>query len=555
MDNWILDSGLPRQPLEEVLEPEMARQYRIARGEQCQFVPVIGRDRWLCSCGEENESGKPCACGLEAEALTRALLDELSKEAALRMEKEAAEREETEKTQAKESRRKKRKKRLLLAGSLVLILTLAVGIWHLCKFIFLPASHYSSAKEALKAQAWQEAYREFYLAGDYKDAAAQLQRFTVLPAREETLSKEQKKVSVYTYDDQGREIRSVHTSALPDGGGGFVTEAETVWVSVYDEAGRPLVQTDQTGRNEYTYNQQGHVATHDRYSHSGTASFSKTYIYEYDSLGRVVYRAEICSDYETVNYSYEVSSTYAYHENGQLAEQIVHANYPANPESGYITGSTWEYDADGNPVRQHTLNRSPVDPADYWEETDLWRYEEGRQVYHKQTRTYALDATRNSVEETTSTCDKKGRLLSEVTVATFPNMPSRNYREEQRFSYDENGNLLTEYRAQIFEDPQFQSLGGYEETGSRSYNRQGLLTGRRWTHTAADQVSGSNGLEMTCTYDYWGRITGQRTVRRAAGQSSTEVLSFYEDGQVKTRRTESNGAETTYTTEYIYFYQ
>ena len=53
----------------------------------------------------------------------------------------------------------------------------------------------------------------------------------------------------------------------------------------------------------------------------------------------------------------------------------------------------------------------------------------------------------------------------------------------------------------------------------------------------------------------YGFELSERTVRRAAGQSSTEVLSFYEDGQVKTRRTESNGAETTHTTEYIYFYQ
>ena len=75
--------GLPKQPLEEVLEPEMVKQYRIRRGQQCAFMPVFAEDKWLCSCGAENAAGENChACGLSPEPLTRQVLEQLRQDAA-----------------------------------------------------------------------------------------------------------------------------------------------------------------------------------------------------------------------------------------------------------------------------------------------------------------------------------------------------------------------------------------------------------------------------------------------------------------------------------------
>ena len=556
-DIWLLQDGLPRQPLEEMLEPEMARQYRLNRGEQCKFVPVLEGSRWLCSCGEENDLGEVCACGLKLELLTWEAMEALSRETTQRLEQEAAEKAAEEARLAREKAIKKRKKRLCLTAIAALVLCLGVGIYHLAVHWFIPAGHYSDAKAALARQDYETAYREFYLAGDWEDAQQQLDRFTVLVAREESKAKELLKVSTYTYDEQGREIRAVHTTSLPDGGGGFVASEELVWESSFDEQDRAVQITDMTGRNVYYYGDRDAVSVHARYRVADDEPlFLKSYTYEYDDQGRMTYCMERCSDYATVNYSYEVASTWAYDGEGRVKEQTMAVNYPATPESGYRNHVVWEYNEKGDPISRTVRNENPIDPNDVGQIRQTWVYDDqGRQIGQTTQSTFALDPYANSLEELVSVLDADGRLLEERVTMTYENAPERNYQEYQAFTYDEEGRTLTEFRSQTYEDATINAIGGYVEEGRRTYDSQGNLLTYTFYHSNNGGGGNPSGMEVGYTYDAWGRLTAQRTVRKGGGAESTELQTFGDNGLLQTKTTTTGKTSTVTSYEYVFFYE
>ena len=53
----VFDILLPRHTLEEAVGPELAKQYRLRRGEDCVFMPVRSGHHYLCSCGQVNPEG------------------------------------------------------------------------------------------------------------------------------------------------------------------------------------------------------------------------------------------------------------------------------------------------------------------------------------------------------------------------------------------------------------------------------------------------------------------------------------------------------------------
>ena len=112
-----LDILLPRHTLEEALGPELARQYRIKRGEKHLYMPVTDGSRYLCSCGCVNSLGEPCKdCGSGPELLDRGVLDALSREAELRLQQEEEEAARQEAARLEAEKQKKRKKRLKICG-------------------------------------------------------------------------------------------------------------------------------------------------------------------------------------------------------------------------------------------------------------------------------------------------------------------------------------------------------------------------------------------------------------------------------------------------------
>ena len=329
---WQTD-GLPKQPLEEVLEPEMVTQYRIRRGKQCVYMPVFTDDRWLCACGAENDMGANChACGLSPEPLTRQVLEQLRQDATLRLEEEDQNRhlrEAEEKRSAQKAKRRKLLRKIgIWAACVAGVAALAVGTWAFLRF-GLPAVYYHRALSALEKQDIPQAYRLFVLANGHKDADAYLSRFytpvetytgiaryTDVAQVEEMKPAEIKSSGVYTYDSFGRLLTVKEETLHSDW-----QEAELVgYTNIYDEKGNCLVQENSFGKLVRQYDDHGSIRLEEHYRLDGTHDYSKIFVIKYDDQGRMVESSEVCSDHVLVNYSYEQHLTFTYDDKGNMVK-------------------------------------------------------------------------------------------------------------------------------------------------------------------------------------------------------------------------------------------
>lgn len=505
---WETD-GLPRQLLEDVLEPEMAKQYRIRRGQQCKFMPVFAGDRWLCSCGRENTGAGRCDCGLEPEPLTRQVLEELSRDAAARLEQEELTRDQREAEAQRAEKAKHRRKilrRVLVAVACVAaVVLLAVGGVAFVRY-GLPAIRYRQARNALEEGAYTKAYRLFVLANGHEDSEAYLARFysAVLTQTGTTVYTEEAKLQdpqlpdtlhskvSYTYDSDGHLLTIQTEDRQSDW-----QEAEVhTYTSSYDENGNALVRENSYGKTVRSYNDHGSIAKEEHYRADGTHDYSKIFVYAYDEQGRVVSSSEICSDHVLVNYSYEQQLTFTYDDRGNLVEQTCVTNFPATSESNYEVITRWTYNERNDPVFMESDMICPDDPVD------------------------------NCLEETTWVYDAEGRLLSQDALQEYPNNPLATFRTVHTCTYDGDGNVLSDTTVGTFpNDPD----RNYEETKVCTYDREGRLTeqraGVRYAGEERDLFSGFSSVE-TYTYDFLGRLKEKVLVKEYTNADLSYTQSY-----------------------------
>ena len=476
--------AFPRQPLEAVLEPEMVKQYRIRRGEQCKYMPVFSARRYLCSCGGENPVGEACAqCGLQPEVLSRQVMEELSRDAQLRLEQEAAEaarQEAARQAEAEKRRREKLKKRvrialLSVACAMVALVVTAALFWGATR-VWIPARHYKEGLACLEQHRYEEAYHQFSLAGSYRDAQDYLARFEtrVLVQTNETDSTYIH--AWYSYDGAGRLLFTNQTEYTKTDDGTRHEVGELTWENTYDALGRPLKVEDYFGSEVYAYNEQGDVVDLDVFRPDGIQETTKSFLYQYDEAGRMTRRSEICSELISVNYSYEQIDSFVYDAEGREVLRESSLNYPANMEVNCDTKTISTYDDRGNLICVEKLVTTPNEPNGRNNQKEEWVYDEaGRLTFTRRTSKYPYDPQLDACREITYTYDEEGRLLEEVTVESYPADPQRDLLKRVTYAYDWEGRLIQTVKENTYTGEERQAVSGYLSTTTNTYDLFGRL--------------------------------------------------------------------------------
>lgn len=161
----------PQQSLEDSYEDvELANQYRIRYGSNCNFAPLEDMGLWFCSCGAVNTAEeKGChVCRRTLTAQKAVSLSALRSESALRLK---AEQERALEEQALEEQKKK--KRVRLAAILIPVILAVVLLIAIVPGFLKNARAYDSAMELCGQQRYEEAIAAFQALGDYKDSPEQ----------------------------------------------------------------------------------------------------------------------------------------------------------------------------------------------------------------------------------------------------------------------------------------------------------------------------------------------------------------------------------------------
>lgn len=569
-------SSLPKQLLEDVLEPEMAKQYRILRGQQCLYMPVFTRDVWLCSCGEENPAGRCCGhCGLAPEPLTRQVLQELSSQAQLRLEQEEAEaaraeeKRQQEQALAKKQARKQKMRRICITtAAIVAALAMVWGIAALAVQIWIPAGHYQKACRALEAGQLQLAHREFTLAGDYQDARARLACFYTpvsyvrayyyeeTPQGEELAGKSGY-LRTYQRNDSGQLVSYREEPIMPDSNGQLVGTGEVVaYLCTYDEAGNPLTVEDFYGKSRFVYDDHGSPLTEDNFRPDGVQEKAFIRSYRYDDAGRVLERSEICSELISVNYSYEQHDRYTYDSEGRVTQRITESNFPAYTENNYISRWEYTYDSQGRQVEMVNYATHTEDSTNDWMRMETWEYDDaGRITLHVQMVDYAADKTMNSVIRTVQAYDEQGNLVLLDQQTDYPYDQLRNSRELTQHTYDKNGNLLKTTYSHTFANPEWQINSGRAYEIRQEYDFLGRCVSRV-EESFYDRDEEATVEKTTYTYHANGILKETLTTHSGSGDSYCySARSLYDENGLKVwRRWESDGEILITETQYDWYY-
>lgn len=545
----IFDILLPRHTLEEALGSELAKQYRLLRGEKHIYMPVRSGHHYLCSCGAVNPEGAACeACGSRPELLDRAFLEQLRREAEVRLEQEAQEQARQEALRLEEEKRLRRKKRLRLAaviGAAAAALALAVGgFWGITR-IAIPAGHYSKALAALAEKDYQQAHRQFVLAGSYRDAEAYLARFYTPYVMTRSTVGDFTNQTEYEYDSGGRLLRTVERQLAPGADGEPVdTQEPVVYTRTYDENGNLLTYEDWYGRREYAYNEQGDVISEEAYQNDGQHDYSKTFLYTYDEKGRIAMAAEICSELITVNYSYEQTVWYTYDEKDRVISQVTEANYPAQGESCYRSTVTWRYDSEDRPVEKvEVLKGTYISSIDN-RKVSTWTYDAlGRELLYEYVVEYEDNSGLNMTQTRTASYDRRGNMTEQVTVYNFPSDSQRNVTARATWEYNWEGRLVKEAQVTVYTDATWQENQGFSRSCEYSYDLLGRRVGieQAWDHPhdLSKQKNaytfGLDGMatQMTSRYTWGdGSWSESTTVYNANGLAERETYASEDDSGV-----------------------
>ena len=561
--------GLPKQPLEEVLEPEMVKQYRIRRGQQCAFMPVFAEDKWLCSCGAENAADEAChACGLTPEPLTRAVLEQLRQDAAVRLEEEEKTRDQREEAERRAAllakRRRLRKKVLLSVACVVGVFALILGGWAFVRY-GLPEVRYRRALTALERQELAEAHRLFGLAKGHRDADDYLARFytPVLTYRGNTSYSDEARMGdlfpakvqtggEYTYDSFGRLLTTREQVLQSDW-----QEAElTVYTNSYDEAGNCLVQENSFGKLVREYDDHGSVRQEEHYTAEGTHDYTKVFVIAYDDRGRTVGSTEICSDHVLVNYSYEQHLTFTYDDRGNLVEQTNETNFPATSESNYEVTIRWTYNDRNDPLSMESNMICPDDPVDNCREETIWEYDrEGRLLRQDALKEYPNNPLATYRTVRTCTYDERGNILTDTTVGTYPNDPDRNYEESKTCTYDAKGRLTRECSSLHYAGQERDLFAGFSSEETYTYDNLG-----RCKEKVLVKEYTNTDLSYTESYAYTYGLDGSLRKETGAytylgedgGENYTTITHYNENGLPQ--KVEMTSDTFTNTLEYTFGY-
>ena len=478
------------QLLEDVLEPEMVKQYRIRRGAHCVYMPRFGEEKYLCPCGSINPLGKNCyVCGLEPEPLTREVMEQLGREAQARIAEEERQRAQQEERRLarEEALRKTRRARLLRqiavwAGSAVAVLALGFALFWMFTREWIPGAHYAAAMEALEKTDWQRAHREFTLANSYGDSKEQLARFSTPKLTTESRTVDSATRESFTYDAFGnRLVQDYANYAIHEDGSEEVLEAHT-WTNIYERADRPLQLEDIYGKTVYSYNDNGDVQEISYYRADGVQDSYRFFIHEYDELGRVVLMSEICSELISVNYSYEYQENFVYGANGEVLTKEAHANYPASAEGNYHSLLTYTYDDRGRLIATREDVTQTQDQSGDCVKLEQWQYEGEKLLQYNHQVEHGTDQRLNTLQTITYTYDASGRLLKKESVNVFPGDPVRNWTETYEASYDREGRLVWEQSRSVPADAERFALSAYTKTANYTYDLLGRLCEEKWVY-------------------------------------------------------------------------
>ncbi len=139
---------LPEQNLleKEYGRAELAVEYKLAFGSECEFALLETADLWLCTCGHINRSGeeKCHRCNKSRSALAAITPEVLNQRLTARLKKEAAEKPKFEEAYIAVQNDEKAKKRRIM----IYIMVLAVVITVIAMLIAVDNDHYTVAMEA-----------------------------------------------------------------------------------------------------------------------------------------------------------------------------------------------------------------------------------------------------------------------------------------------------------------------------------------------------------------------------------------------------------------------
>lgn len=559
----IFRQDMLRERLEDVLEPEMVKQYRLRRGRQCVYMPRFGEDAYLCSCGAVNPLGESCSvCGLEPEPLTREVLEELSREAEARLAVEAQERaarEEKRRAHEEARRKAKQRKKLIkltaLVTGCVAALALGVGLFWLTTRQWIPAAHYNKALQCLERGDYQNAHRSFTLAGYYGDAKAYLERFSVLTRTAYAEGEKSATRQEYTYDARGnRLIMSQETFGRTEDGQLSRGDMQT-WINHYNDRGLPLQLEDPYGKWVYIYNEHGDVTSEEEFRPDGVQENMRYYSYIYDEQGRKVEKHEICSELISVNYSYEQSENYTYDDLGREILRTARANYPAATEGNYSSTMESVYDDSGRLIHRVTHVFTPQDPSGECEVVEQWTYSAtGKVTAYSRNTNYLQEAGRNSMQLTTNAFNDRGDLVEERVQTTFPGNADRDAVQVIVYTYDREGRLSTKVNSVRHTGEQQQLFGNYTSTETYSYDLLGRLVSVKTLYEHANE---ENSYAQTDTFTHradGSRKTGKQTVRFPDGSTTVAESTYDANGMVQTCTTRDEYGTSRQEYTYAYFY-
>lgn len=188
---WEPISESRQQISDTFCDTELQKQYALEVGGNCEYVPVVVDDLFLCTCGAINLSkDKVCyKCNRNTADLLAALnLAELTKKKDARLAQEALERQEQER-KAEEDRKVRerraeekhiavaasRKKVLKYTTTLGIIAVIGIAVVTVYNRVIIPENKYKAAENLLEDRNYDGAISLFSELGDYKDSSERIQ--------------------------------------------------------------------------------------------------------------------------------------------------------------------------------------------------------------------------------------------------------------------------------------------------------------------------------------------------------------------------------------------
>jgi YD repeat-containing protein len=517
--------------LETVLSPEQAAQYRESYGDGCKWVPERWEDLYLCSCGAVSRDALCGVCGKRTPMLTPAVLQDLEDMIAERRERERREQEEAlarqlrEQEEARlrleEAKRRKRARcmRMLriagVAAAVVVCLAVlaAVGFYHVTR-IAIPKDHYEKALAALEQGNYQEAHRQFTLAGKYEDAEEYLSRFStpqVTTMYRVKSSQNGKWTSnayetVNTYDHRELLLDSVTVSWHESEQGAWEKTREDSYSYTYDEDGNPLERRSEGDLVErMTYDARGSLLTKEVLDDAGNVLDTRVCTYQYDEAGRVVLSMAVHTYEGSADMNNTVTRTFVYNADGSLAQQDTLTVYEKDTRMNNRLTESWTYCEDGQVARY--IRSYIFTGENRWSrtETQTFAYDgDGRVILETEEIVHHPQSNMEDVVVSIRTAyNENGDVIRKENTLSSYNSPENNSAEIYSATYDREGKLLEEKEEHIYADIETHFSLGWTKTNRYEYDLLGRLTKKKeHVQCPAGSDRGEYKLYVTTVYTY-----------------------------------------------------